>query len=57
MNRIREYLEPCDMDDDGGEWEPVRLGWREVVRIFGAVVVALAMIAAVAWAVRIGWGN
>lgn len=57
MNRIREYMPSCDLDDDGGEWEPVRLGWREVVRIVGAVVFALLLIALVSFAVRIGWGN
>lgn len=55
-NRIRVY-EPVDLDDDGGEWEPVSLTWRELLRIFAFACVALICIAAVAWAARIGWGG
>lgn len=55
-NRIREY-EPVDLDDDGGEWEPVSLTWRELLRIFAFACVGLIVVAAVAWAARIGWGG
>lgn len=55
-NRIRDY-EPVDLDDDGGEWEPVSLTWRELLRIFAFACMTLAGIAAVEMAARIGWGG